>query len=251
MSKMTRVYSDKINIDSNSTKSFYDSRARAVESMSNPYVSVLLGDQFADRAERWDKFEKSFVLPILDVHKDDSILDIGCGIGRWAETLIPMCEYYMGMDLSPGMIDVAKKRCTFSNCEYQFVNASFADIASGKIKLDRKFSRVIDAGVFMYINDDVLVKGLEVLSDNLADKCVLYFEDTACISTRLTLNDVYSESLKANYAAIYRTPEEYMNIYSVLINKGFTMERKDYFPDMEDGHGSTETQPHYFVFKRS
>lgn len=246
----TRIYSEKRDINSDNTKFFYDSRARAVESMSNPYVSVLLGDQFADRAEKWDRYEKDFVLPMLAVSKDDNVLDIGCGIGRWAETLIPICGHYTGIDLSSCMIDVAKKRCVFDNCDYRFINASFTDIADGNIRFDRKFSKVIDAGVFMYINDDVLAKGLDVLSDNLTDKCVVYFEDTACFSTRLTLDGVYSESLKSNYNAIYRTPDEYMEIYSVLLRKGFVLEHKDFFPDFEGGQGSSETSPHFFVFKR-
>jgi SAM-dependent methyltransferase len=39
------------------------------------------------------------------------ILDLGCGIGRMAQTLAPQAGGILGLDVSPGMIEVARGRC--------------------------------------------------------------------------------------------------------------------------------------------
>lgn len=55
-----RVYTQKIDINSEHTRSFFNDRAKKSDSMANPYTAVLLGDQSSDRAGKWDQFEKSF-----------------------------------------------------------------------------------------------------------------------------------------------------------------------------------------------
>ena len=66
--------------------------------MANPYVSVLLGDQNPEYALAWNTFEKENILPKMDINDTCNVLDIGCGIGRWAEVLIPRSGYDGGDD---------------------------------------------------------------------------------------------------------------------------------------------------------
>ena len=49
-----RIYGKKININSENTKDFYNSRAKSIHNMANPYVSVLLGDQNPEYALAWE-----------------------------------------------------------------------------------------------------------------------------------------------------------------------------------------------------
>ena len=41
----------------------------------------------------------------------------------------------------------------------------------------------------------------------------VYFTETIAVSERLTLDQFYSEALKADYDVIYRTEEEYNRVY--------------------------------------
>ena len=43
------------------------------------------------------------------VTKDSFVMDIGCGAGRYAIAFAQMCRSVIGTDLSPQMIDYAKK----------------------------------------------------------------------------------------------------------------------------------------------
>ena len=44
------------------------------------------------------------------VTKDSSVMDVGCGAGRYAIAFAQMCRSVIGTDLSPQMIGYAKKR---------------------------------------------------------------------------------------------------------------------------------------------
>ena len=41
------------------------------------------------------------ILPLLDVSTSTKVLDIGCGIGRWAEAFVGKIDFYHGTDLIP------------------------------------------------------------------------------------------------------------------------------------------------------
>mgnify|MGYP001110388324 CR=1 FL=1 len=46
--------------------------------------------------------------------KDSSVMDVGCGAGRYAIAFAQMCRSVIGTDLSPQMIDYAQKSFHFS-----------------------------------------------------------------------------------------------------------------------------------------
>ena len=49
--KQNRIYGKKVEINTEHTRDFYNSRAKNIKNMNNPYVSVLLGDR--TRNMRW------------------------------------------------------------------------------------------------------------------------------------------------------------------------------------------------------
>jgi SAM-dependent methyltransferase len=55
------------------------------------------------------------------------VLDVGCGIGRVAAALAPRVRSVLGIDVSPAMVDEARRRCTASNVE--FTTSSGTDLA--------------------------------------------------------------------------------------------------------------------------
>ena len=79
-----RVYGEKVSIDTENTVSFYNQRAKTIKNRKQEYTTVLLGDQDPDFSVKWDAYKKQFILPKLKLNQDKVILDIGCGIGRWA-----------------------------------------------------------------------------------------------------------------------------------------------------------------------
>lgn len=56
------------------------------------------------------RLESSLLLAILGFQAGESVLDVGCGTGRFLSVLLEMGADAKGIDGSPGMLEVAKER---------------------------------------------------------------------------------------------------------------------------------------------
>ncbi len=246
-----RIYDTKVDINTQNTVDFYNERAKRAAEMECPYTAVLLGDQNPDHAAKWDVFEKANIMPLLKISEENAVLDIGCGMGRWAESVIPLAGYYLGADFSSEMVNIAKKRCVFEAKEYDFISASFQGVVNlTGVELKRKFDRVIIGGVCMYINDSDLKMCIDGLNDLLDEHCIMYFTETVALEKRLTLDSCPSEALKTTYDVIYRTPTEYNEYYKTLTDKGFKIIKQDFLPHLNNEKGFSETDRWFTVFER-
>ncbi len=238
-----RIYGKETEINADTVKELYNNRAKTMGT-TNPYTSVLLGDQNPEYAEKWNAFEKEHILPMLDIVPDDRVLDIGCGIGRWAETLIPLCSYYCGTDFSSEMIKLAQQRIRIQDKSYDFVNCSFQDILENVA--GRNFTKVIIAGVCMYINDKDLRECFASLKKMLAPNARLYLTETVAIEERLTLNNFYSAAMKTDYNVIYRTAKQYNDVYETI---GGKVLKQDFLPHLNKEHEYSETDRWYTLLQ--
>ena len=92
-------------IDKSAVFDFFEKRAEKVEALG-PTRAVIYQDKSPDLADRRDAAEKALLYPKIELGTDDVVLDAGCGTGRWAELIIPACDFYNGIDVSPGLIQV-------------------------------------------------------------------------------------------------------------------------------------------------
>lgn len=97
----------------------------------------------------------------------------------------------------------------------------------------------------MYINDEDLKLVInEINQVGAKDKKLFIMEPISCIESRLTLKDFYSDGLEADYNAIYRTKDEYLEFFENLnYNKIFA---DDIFKDLSD---HSETNYMFFVIE--
>ena len=219
--------------------------------MSCPYTAVLLADQNPEIAEQWDVFEKQIMLPKINIDGNSKVLDIGCGMGRLAEVIIPISGYYCGIDYSEEMIKLAKKRCCFKRDKYDFINASFQEAVGNPKRLHGvRFNRVIVSGVCMYINDFDMDNCVRNLLRNLDEKCILYLKETVALQERLTLDRHPSAALKTSYDVIYRTAQEYLDYYQVFLENGFEIKAHGYLPNVNKGKEYSETERWHAILQR-
>ena len=246
MKNEKRIYGTVSDIDGKSVQKLFDERAKITS--GGEYVSVLLGDQNPDYAKQWNEFEKNTILPKLALSKNNSFLDIGCGIGRWGESVIPLCKYYCGCDFSEEMIASAKQRIHFENANYDFINCSFQQVST---KLQgKKFDRMIIAGVCMYINDSELKECFSSILPFIDDHAVLYLTETCAVEKRLTLNSFWSEAMHSEYSSIYRTPQEYTAFHSVFFDNGFSVVEQGFLPHLNKEKDYSETDRWYAILRR-
>lgn len=250
MEKQTRVYGQQIDLDSQNIKDFFDKRAiDFTHNKRTRNTTVLLGDGNAAYADNWNHYEKTHILPLLDIKKSDSVLDIGCGVGRWAEHLLPLCGQYIGTDISGEMIATAiKLYCTKYN-HAKFVKSSFQNIFNNAEIKEKQFNKIIIAGVSMYLNDTDLQKCYRQLCNNLSPGGILYLEESVGIKQRLTLNNIWSENLQSHYWAVYRTAKEYLELLKPLIDSS-TVIKSDYL-SMLDKKELQETGHWHIILRKN
>ncbi len=246
-----RIYEAKVQIRQENIREFYNQRAKKSESMQCPYTAVLLNDEEPKHAEEWNQFEKKFIQPDLKIDSESKVLDIGCGIGRWAETIIPEAKYYLGVDYSEEMVIAAAKRNDHSGKNHDFMNMSFQEtVLMGSEFYKTKFNRLIIGGVCMYINDEELKLSFKKLSALLEDSCIIYLTETVALEKRLTLDEFYSEALNTSYDVIYRTPQEYQEYYTYLQDDGFQVIKNGFLPKLNKEEKYRETDRYYTILAR-
>lgn len=70
-----RVYNDKVNVDDENIKAFFNNRAkRFAAGEVDQYTSVVLGDNKPDYGAEWHEFEKKQVVQHLNVGSDKKSL---------------------------------------------------------------------------------------------------------------------------------------------------------------------------------
>jgi len=243
-----RIYGEVVDIDADRVRSFYDQRSQKAAG-DNPYASVLLNDRSPQSIQEQIKIETGVILPRLNINGQSRVLDIGCGIGRWAERLIPICARYYGIDFSPNMIDVARERAQSLHTEnFQFENMSFQELVRSESQ--EQYNRVIISGVLTYISDRDIRQSLEALAKRLDQASILYIREPCGMGKRLTLKDFPSEALGDDYNAIYRTKEEYDNFFRIFTDNGYSVSFCAYYSALGGTVTYTDTDRIYYILER-
>lgn len=235
---MSRLYGDKENIDSEEVKNFFSERAS--RELESDLSIVLFQDK--ENSEQRHIEEKKLFYEHVDI-EGKKVLEVGCGIGRWAEALHGKCESFLGIDYTEDLIDIANESYDYDDCKFQVMSAT--DIKADELLIEPPFDVIIFSGVLMYINDDDIKLVFNELNKIGADdKKLFIMEPVSRMESRLTLKDFYSEGLEADYSAIYRTEEEYMELFEGLnYNKVYS---DDIFEDLSD---HSETHYKFFVIE--
>lgn len=93
-------------------------------------------------------FEDSGFLQLLQGHKmfndDAAVLDVGCGTGSYTRAIAGRCREVVGLDFSPSMIEIAKKKAAeehIKNIEFRCVDWHKIDLTEAG--LEKRFDLVI------------------------------------------------------------------------------------------------------------
>ena len=207
----TRLKGEKVDINEASVLGFFSERAQRYSDEA-PLVSVLYQDKNPELAERRDEQEKAKVLPLLNLKGSETVLDIGCGIGRWVDILAGSVNQYIGIDADPGFIRIAKERRTDTRVQFHALGAG--ELAKAGFVEPDSVNLVIICGLFPYINDETAKTSLVGLEKKLAPGARIYLREPLGVKARFTLRNHWSEELQQFYSAIYRSRAEMLDLFS-------------------------------------
>ena len=234
-----RIFGEKRTINYARTLAFFEGRANVAE--HNALTATMYQD--ANLADRRDHFEKETVLPHLNLRAADRVLDVGCGSGRWAKVIAPKVRAYLGIDFSPGLLEVA--RTLVESAEFQCVQANFLEFQ--QLKVQPPFTLVICSGILTYLNDSDVLRLFATVSQTSASESRVYIREPIAKAERLTLDGYWSEELRSNYSAVYRTRAEYLDLFSEL--SGFHV-RHEGEPFSRELQNRAETEQRFFLLER-
>lgn len=242
---MSRLVGGTPSIDSARVRGFFDQRAGRVQS-AEPLTSVLYQDSDPDLAVTRDRHEKSVALPLLRLAEGESVLDAGCGIGRWAGPVLAAGASYWGADPSGQFLDAARA----AHPAGTFVQLPVQELTRAALGREDGFTRVLVAGVLLYLNDDELEAALAALAGCAARSCLLYLREPLALEQRLTLQAEWSAELGTEYSAVYRTRDDLVaRLDRHLGGAGFRLTAEG---DLYPAHlnNRAETRQRYLLLER-
>ncbi len=252
----SRISGKPADISDDEVKSFFNDRAAEKNSGKSRYrPTFFLYDTDPELAEKRDLYEAEQFIQRLKragiADRSIKILDIGCGVGRWADIYRGKegCEY-VGVDFSEEMIRIAKEEYE-GESHFSFYVGRFQDLSEilKKNGCDGEYDLVIITGVFMYINDSDVPCCISQLIPFVKEGGVIYINNPVCLQSRLTLKDFYSKELQSQYSAIYRTIEEWEEINGDNYPSEFKTVECD-FTYPEDMRNRSDTADYYWVIKK-
>lgn len=244
-----RLKNDISSIDYKETHEFFRHRAQKYNS-NNPYAVTMYQDKHPELVDSRNKQEIAKLMPLLQLDKDSTLLDVACGIGRWSEAINIDIEKYVGLDFSAELINIAKKR---NQKKKHFFIVSSAINIKETIQCSElgNFNRILLIGILMYLNDDDLIRVLQDVESVAMNETQICIREPIGIRNRLTLKDHFSEELEDNYNAIYRTRDEIkFFLEETLLCKGFKISKEGYLFDDPNLNNRRETAQYYFILER-
>jgi len=238
----TRIYGKEVEISTSASKDFWEHRLCA--GVNNG--AVMLNEKAV--CDKRNEIEKKLLESLVGMEKY-SVLDIGCGLGRWADNFAGRLDRYDGCDFSKSFIDTAVEK--FMGQE----NIYFYNIPAEQVDIKRFpdiYNLVIINGLCVCMNDNNVKMTLKNVADFIKNDAQLYFrESVSVIDQRLTLKDFPSAELGVPHNAVYRTPEEYEQMFHDNFSN-FTIKAKGLLHTQtgSDIWKRTETNQYYWLISR-
>ena len=111
-----------------------------------------------------------FYEQVLQLNRDDRILDVGCGIGSYTREYAKRGYQIVGMDKSPTFLSEAQTIIQSENLDIEFVLEDYNDMS-----FEQPFSVIFFEGSFFYESRGSLFSLLNNIHRNLTQDGRLYF----------------------------------------------------------------------------
>lgn len=146
-------------------------------------------------------FELRNFLKHVSVSPESNLLELGCGVGRWALSLAPLVGKYVGIDVNSNAIRIAESIVNSEGIDnVKFFHQSITDFNP-----ESYYDIIYFSGVSQYLSDQDLSFILNKIKPHLSNNAILVDRSTINIQKReILVND--------SYVSIFRTPNEIAEI---------------------------------------
>ncbi|ALZ85450.1 methyltransferase type 12 [Pseudomonas oryzihabitans] len=243
-----RVQGEIVEIDYAATQAFFERRGR--QHYQNALSATMYQDNDPGLVAYRDEAEKAAIGMALCSPAPRSVLDIGCGIGRWGWYLAdrhPEIDY-LGIDFSSSLIAKAHEGALergYRRLKFQTMSATAID--STRLELTPPYDLLIVSGLLIYLNDADCLKMLTDLGSLCSSATRFYLREPIALEKRLTLDAFFSSELQDRYSAIYRTLDELKVLLSQAFPAGTLAVDQEGFLFEDSLEKRVETRQYYLI----
>ena len=171
-----------------------------------------LGTGLAIEAHYRHYWEMRNFIEMIPKKRPFSILEIGCGAGRWIVSLAQWASDYVAVELSDTQIKEAKKHV--KDAGYKNVRFYNADVCDFEPEASQKFDIIYFAGILQYLSDDDVLRVLKKVKSWIGEEGVIMERSTITTGSDRVVSD------NGHYFSIYRTRAELIELFA---KSGFLM----------------------------
>jgi len=229
-------------MDKEKIKKFWIDRSKTVDMPRLESQVNFLND--AEIADLYIKNEIAVINAELPLNKNDTLVDLGAGNGRFSLLFAPKVRKVVAVeyikDFTDSIVERAKEKKIANieviNCPAEdFCRDNYADI-------------IFISGLLNYLDCEQYNLAINNISKTLKQNGILFLRETISVLEDEFIVDKFSEELNAHYCSIYRTGKQHIE---ALNKEQFKLLK--YAPFFEDGsvlNKRLETRLYYFVFRR-
>jgi aspartate racemase len=210
-----------IKLNTEKIKSFWNSRAQLQEdSRLGELQTTMLTSDESEAIKKWE-LEKSNMLRVIEPYlsKDGSMMELGCGLGRWTRVLSSYVNSIEAFDYSNSFIENAKA----ISIKEKINNVNFFCSNVEDINPDKQYDYIVSIALLHYLDELQFKKFIEVIKSNLIKGGVAILRESFGYQKRFEMHGYYSDVLTEEYHAVYRTTEEIIESFgesfSIIENK--------------------------------
>jgi SAM-dependent methyltransferase len=151
-----------------SYKDFWERMGSSPESA----LSMMDGSASEEACRLTGQYMASKISNALLLHRNDTVLELGCGIGRIGREIAPRCGKWFGADISRNMTEIARTRMT------QLSNVGFTVLEKASLQAfpDESIDKAYSHAVFIHMDKEDLFLYLRELARVLKPGGLLYFD---------------------------------------------------------------------------
>lgn len=222
-------------------KEFWEARAKAHE--DNPGLTNLEENPTLRKLKI--KLENKKVNEYLNLKNSNAtLLDLGGGYGEWAFNFANRIKKIYVVDYCENLIQRGIKKAK----QKKINNIEFIHSAVQNFNIKIKFDIIFISGLLVHLNDNDIDKLIRNIKDYSKKGTSIILRDGTGIKDRFEIKNRFSEALKTNYSAIYRTREEYIKLFE---DAGFQLLKdENLFPEGCPLNKFPETRLRIYKFRK-
>ena len=230
-------------LDADKVKGFWDAQAKKSKHLKLEGIANLEEDP--KLLEEKIETEKRRVMGKVSLDSSKRVLDLGAGVGQWSLRFSELAKEVVAVEYSTDMCDLARGEAV----NLGVGNIEFITLPAQDYQSDEPFDFIFISGLLIYLDDEECELLTTRCAEHTRPGAELLLRDGTGIKGRHVINNKYSEDLDAYYSATYRTPEQYIDLFT---RHGFLLVgHEDMFEEGSSLNKWEETRLRVYQFTRS